>query len=302
MVRSILNVNSLEVCNDRYFDLMPTVARPKALSKLFQTKTRSTLGKGFGAEFPGQGKIGLNIHRRDHALVNELPSAEIWQYGRVTVARVDIVRDELQPFAPLIARKHFIPLLADMIPSSSFGASLANILTSDSWREVRRQSFEEAGYNCQVCGEANGPVEGHELWSFTDQKRNATGWSVQKLERIICVCNECHEIFHPGLANVRGRSMSVAKRLCAVNDWSEKDYNLYARYATDIHVQRSKQKWMLDMSALQVSKPLVVKSDWTRHEEGVLSAATRYGRANTKILGVSYIFGGRDFFENTFSN
>lgn len=271
-----------------FFDLMPTVPRPGELRKIFAGRSRTVLKKSFGGEFPGTGKIGLNIQPHEHYLVSELDSSEIWEFGRVSVARADVVKEHLQRFAPLIAQKHFIPLLADMIPTSSFGASLANILTKESWRSIRKPAFVQAGYVCQVCGEANGPVEGHEIWRFQNNPAQS-GWGTQSLEGILCVCAECHEMFHPGLANVRGRSKQVLQRTRDVNAWSIKEYDSYVAYANRVHKKRSNQHWVLDMSKLNMRGPLVLKSKWSLEPDGFISGRSQLGSLRTRIVGATML-------------
>jgi hypothetical protein len=279
------------------FDITPTLMRPPKLSSLFAAKTRSVLPRSFGSAFPGPGKIGLNIARGDHHKVNELESAELWEYGRVSVSRRDIVRDDLQPFAPLIARKHFIPFHVDMIPSTSFGASLANILTQDSWKAVRKTAFANAGYSCQICGEANGPVEGHEVWQFHDQFSDKRGWGIQSLETILCLCGECHEMFHPGLANIRGRSDAIIERTKTINGWTSQEYNLTCEYSNERHQVRNRRNWALDLTKAGIAFELVIKPGWSRNRDGILSAKTKYGPSETILMGVRYLAGEGTFYE-----
>jgi hypothetical protein len=279
------------------FDLTPTLTRPRQLADLFEATTRALLPRSFGGVFPGAGKIGLNIQYADHHKVNTLESSELWEYGRVSVSRRDIVRDDLQPFAPLIARKHFIPFHVDMIPSTSFGASLANILTQESWKAVRKASFVNAGYSCQICGEANGPVEGHEVWQFHDQFSDKRGWGIQSLETILCLCSECHEMFHPGLANVRGRSEAMIARSKAVNGWTDQEYNKTCSYSNERHQVRNRRNWSLDLTKSGIDLCLAIKPNWSRSEQGILSAKTKYGAAETMLMGVRYQAGGQVFYE-----
>ncbi|TLX16271.1 hypothetical protein [Rhizobium sp. MHM7A] len=280
-----------------YFDLTPTLPRPKSLSNLFRGKTRSTLRRSFGSTFPGIGKIGLNIRAADHELVNTLESAELWDYGRVSVARRDIVRDELQPFAPLIARKHFVPFHADMIPTTSFGASLANLLTPVSWKAVRKPFFQAAGYVCQICGEADGAVEGHEVWQFFDGRGERNGWALQRLETILCLCRGCHQMFHLGLGAINGQSKKIGERIRSINEWTAGEYRSYFDNAKRQHAARSRRNWTLDLSAVAGPLRLDLKSIWTRTSSQTLSAKTATGNTETRLVGANYRLDGSFYFE-----
>jgi hypothetical protein len=280
-----------------YFDLTPTLPRPTSLKALFQGKTRSTLRRGFGSVFPGPGKIGLIIHAADHDLVNTLESAELWDYGRVSVSRREIIRSDLQPFAPLIARKHFIPFHADMIPTTSFGASLANLLTPESWKAIRKPFFQAAGYVCQICGEANGAVEGHEVWQFFDGISDRHGWAYQRLETILCLCHECHQMFHLGLGAINGQSKKLEERIRAINEWTAAEYRSYFDSVKRQHSTRSRRNWALDLSLVPGSICLDIKSHWSPTFEHTLTAMTTTGKTETRVLAAKYRIQGSFYFE-----
>lgn len=280
-----------------YYDLTPTLPRPKSLPSLFRGKTRSTLRRSFGSDFPGTGKIGLNIRSADHGLVNTLESAELWDYGRVSIARRDFIRDDLQPFAPLIARKHFIPFHADMIPITSFGASLANLLTPESWKAIRKPFFQSAGYVCQICGEADGAVEGHEVWQFFDGRGDRNGWAIQHLETILCLCRECHQMFHLGLGAINGRSKEIGERIRSINEWTAGEYRSYFDNAKRQHAARSRRNWTLDLSAVAGPTCLELKSTWTRTSTQTLTAKTTTGKTETRLEGANFKLDGAFHFE-----
>lgn len=268
-----------------FFDLTPRLIRPKHLAALFSGRSRKIIRKGFGGEFPGSGMIGLNLPQSlDIDLPNYVQTRQ-WDYNRVSAFRKDVVLPELQQYAPLIARQHFIPIHVDMIPHSSFGASLANLLTRESWNEIRRPFFKQAGYVCQICGEGNGPVEAHEVWQFHDGQQDKFGWKRQSLTTILCLCTECHAMFHPGLASINGVASSTATRLMAVNEWTADDHAKHLNYALRTHARRSRRKWMLDLSALPSTYDLLVKPVWSMDRNGVLTSRTRTGMTHTRISG-----------------
>jgi hypothetical protein len=279
----------------QHYDLTPTLPRPKSLSRLYNGKTRLTLRRGFGSTFPGPGKIGINIPAEHHEKIRSLDSAEIWDFGRISLSRADIIRDELQQFAPLIARKHFVPFHADMIPRTSFGASLANLLTSESWKAVRKPYFKAAGYVCQICGEGNGAVEGHEVWKFHDGRIDGNGWGTQSLETILCLCNECHQMFHIGLGSLRGQSKAIQERVRAINEWTTQDYRTYAENCVRQYNSRSRRNWILDLTQVATSSHLTLKTSWRMLKDGKLSAQTTTGRTETRLKGISFHMEGKQF-------
>ncbi len=270
------------------FDLTPSVARPAGrddLALVFRARTRTFLPKCRGAPWPGPGMIGLVVPESGKpALVAR--GALIDAYKRLAIPRSEAIKDEWQPFVPLIARRNFVPLMAEMIPESSFGASLTNLLTEPAWKEIRQQSYRAAGHVCQCCGESSGPLECHEVWSFEDEPR-PDGWSQQSLRHLLALCRECHELFHPGLANIRGRSDAVIERIKAVNEWSSREQSIAAHHSNQAYVERSRSRWSLDLSILEADRPLPLKPHWSFDEgSGVLAAHTRTGLSRTRITGL----------------
>lgn len=281
-VRALQQVSPVESLP---FDLLACIPRPRSLAPLYTPRTRSILRKSFGGEFPGPGKIGLPV---PHNCLDDGLSdfdLEIWSGGRISVSRLDIVTDRFQPFAPFIARKQFVPLHVEMIPSSSFGASLANLLERETWKEIRRPFFKDAGYVCQLCGEANGPVEGHEVWNFDDTGHDGGGWHKQTLQTILCLCHECHEVFHPGLAQINGRTHLVRERLCALNCWTADDYSRYASFAIRQQRKRSSKRWQLDLSVLQRKETMRLATGWEPTKSGSLVKRTATGFTTTRVTG-----------------
>ena len=270
------------------FDLTQGIPRPVGVADLYQSKTRAKLRRSFGGKFPGAGRIGLVIRVQNHEKVCNLESAQLETLDRVTISRADVIRDDLQQFAPLIGRKHFVPFHVDMIPESSFGASLENILTERCWKEIRGAAFKKAGYVCEICGEANGPVEGHELWHFDDGCSDKRGWAIQRLKAILCLCRECHEMFHPGLANIRGRGDAVASRRMAINEWSPAEYQRAVNSMDRLHKARSRRNWVLDFSNLPFPGFMEINGAWQVHQSEFLIARTKHGRAATRLLGGSF--------------
>lgn len=274
-----------------FFDLMPELARPlhtPGLREAYAGRARTALKPGYGAAWPGQGRIGLNAGGSDKARCAGL-GADIDGGARVSVSRRDAVKPEFQEFAPFVARARIVPILADMIPSTSFGASLKNLLTDDCWKAVRKAAFRPAGYVCQVCGEADGPVECHEVWKYGEGGGN--GWGGQSLANLLCLCRECHEMFHPGLARLRGREQAASERISAVNDWGRREEKEARMYGEAVHRTRSRRHWSLDLSALAEFGTLEISPEW-RMEGGLLTFRHGYGTSRTRLSGADCLQNG----------
>jgi len=108
---------------------------------------------------------------------------------------------------------------------------------------LRRRSYRDAGYRCEVCGGRGPahPVECHEEWSYDDAAL------VQRLVRMVALCPGCHEVKHLGRAHAIGRGEGARAHLASVNGW---DQATTADYVEAVFAQwesRSTHEWRLDV-------------------------------------------------------
>jgi 5-methylcytosine-specific restriction endonuclease McrA len=138
-------------------------------------------------------------------------------------------------------------LTIELVPSTCWFSNLRTELDSKSWDIVRKQTYRQANYVCEVCGGRGKkwPVECHEIWNYDSQKH------IQKLVGLIGLCPSCHEVKHIGLAGIRGRRSVAEKHLASVNGWTQEQVERYIKWAFMIWKQRSKYEWTLDLSWLE---------------------------------------------------
>lgn len=189
------------------------------------------------------------------------------------------------------------PILPDMIPASSWGSSLANLLTRPSWDAIRFPVISARGNRCQVCSEQKRAMECHEIWAYSMPPRSALEGTigVQRLIGLAALCSECHEMFHLGFAKIRGRLEAVSKRLMAVNGWTDAQYKSFYRTMGSKFTTRSEVYWGLDLSLVGDGQPLVVKDEWTLDADGMLTRPARGAPlpSQTVLFGASYVVDGR---------
>ena len=119
---------------------------------------------------------------------------------------------------------------------------------------LRKAAYKAANYKCEICGgdgKAQGyawPVECHEVWDYNPE----TG--IQKLVRLIALCPKCHHVKHWGRTElVGGRQLQEAfLHLQAVNGWTPDQATDHIKAAQEQWVERSRTKWKLDLSGLQL--------------------------------------------------
>jgi hypothetical protein len=277
--------------------MIPTIAQhydaPIPLPEgLFEPKRRTVLPR-LGDAWPEPGRIGLPVSRLDHAAAQSL-GARIEEDGRASALRKYAVSDLLQPIVPLIAKKDFAPLRVETIPASSWAASLQNLLAPEVWKRFERQAAEDAGRVCDLCGSGRGRQECHEVWTYHAPARSYEP-GIQRLDGLMCLCVECHEIFHPGLAIARGHRNEIIQRLCLLNAWSELDYRRYAEWGNALSKARSAIEWELDLTPFAQLGPFEVGPGWRLDlKDNSLVSITerspdRYHRA--RIVGVKWSIG-----------
>ena len=137
-------------------------------------------------------------------------------------------------------------LTVELVPSTCWYTNVRSNVSKAVWDGLRRRVASEAGHRCEICGGRGRrwPVECHERWHYDDAAR------VQRLERLVALCPDCHEVKHAGLASKRGRLEAVIRQLVKVNGWTADDAALYLEAVFETWAQRSRHQWTLDISVL----------------------------------------------------
>lgn len=145
--------------------------------------------------------------------------------------------DEAMDFLPRFARRSIVPEVVDLIPSSSWLASLANLLSRSSWDDLRGPLVRHHGA-CQDCGDDR-RLEAHEAWSYDDDAK------VQSLDGVLILCRACHETRHLGRARIVGRFDQAFGRLCTVNRIEAHERSAYLKLVSSRWRERSRHAWQL---------------------------------------------------------
>ncbi|PLS15077.1 HNH endonuclease [Bacillus sp. M6-12] len=140
----------------------------------------------------------------------------------------------------------FIPLTVELVPSSNWEHNVRSEM-KDEWDNIRRACYRKAGYKCEICGGVGEkhPVEAHEKWSYNMETH------VQKLERIIALCPNCHKTQHWGYALIHGLEPIVRGHIKKINRWKDEDVDKYINEAFALFDYRSRINWTLDLSSLK---------------------------------------------------
>jgi hypothetical protein len=144
-----------------------------------------------------------------------------------------------------------IKLTIELVPRTAWYTNVRSNVSNDEWDVIRKKCYRLAGNVCEICGDTSKnqgkkyDLECHEIWDYDDKNK------IQKLTRLIGLCNHCHTVKHPGLANKQGRADIVTQQLIKVNKMSESEVEDYINESFAIWMERSEHKWELDITYLK---------------------------------------------------
>lgn len=134
-----------------------------------------------------------------------------------------------------------------LIPKTAWDNNLRSYLTKAQWDKIRKKSYAEHNWHCQICGGQGGngrnhAVECHESWVFENGEVKLTG--------LMCLCPPCHEFHHPGLAEKNGKLDRALRQFMKVNSISRDQAVSYMKSEFAIWRWRSQQSWSLNIDYL----------------------------------------------------
>lgn len=136
-------------------------------------------------------------------------------------------------------------LTAELVPKTAWEQSLRELLGRKVWGGIRENIIRNRGEKCQICGETEGIMNLHEIWSYDDVGH------IQKLDGFILLCSLCHNVKHIGFAQILAKQGKldlnrVIKHFCLVNGCSEMEFQTHVKVAFAIWRERSKYQWTQD--------------------------------------------------------
>lgn len=133
-------------------------------------------------------------------------------------------------------------LKIESIPISTWGISLANRLPKNKWDDIRQKVYRGSDYRCSICNSNNMALHAHEVWKFDDRRY------IQRLERIICVCELCHDTIHFGRTSEVKDSVYVDKCIehwCRINRKERKDFFAYLEKVKETNRLRANRQYIV---------------------------------------------------------
>jgi len=149
-------------------------------------------------------------------------------------------------------------LTVELIPRSCHFSNVRTTVKKQEWDKIRFISYEAAGHKCEICGDTGKNqgykhnVECHEIWEYDDENK------IQKLVGLISLCVRCHQVKHIGRAIAIGKHQEAYNQLAKVNKWTKQQVEQHILESFEIHKERSKYEWDLDISIL-AEEPYEIK-------------------------------------------
>lgn len=133
----------------------------------------------------------------------------------------------------------------EFVPEECWYSNLRSVLTANDWDKVRKDAYARAGYKCCICGKKD-RLEAHEQWSYDDEK------ALQKLEDVLALCHNCHEVKHISRTQLMGRGADAMEWFMKVNECSQIDFHEALGQANAEYKERNKiEGWVTDVSWLK---------------------------------------------------
>ena len=136
-------------------------------------------------------------------------------------------------------------LTFETVPEECWYANLRSALSPAEWDIVRKDAYRRYGYRCAVCG-ASGRMEAHEKWNY-DLERG-----VQKLEDVIALCKNCHEVKHISRTQLVGKGAEAEAHYMRVNGCTQSDYHADLAALNDRYQALNRvEGWVTDLTFLR---------------------------------------------------
>lgn len=134
----------------------------------------------------------------------------------------------------------------ELVPEGCWYSNLRSILSPAQWDAVRKEAYARANGRCGICGMPASRLEAHEKWSYDEDN------AVQKLENVIAVCKNCHEVIHIGRTSLMGNEERACEHFMEVNGATYAEYRKALGEANAEHARRNRiPEWKLDLSYLR---------------------------------------------------
>ncbi len=136
-------------------------------------------------------------------------------------------------------------LQIELVPDGCWYLNLRTALPKKVWEEIRKDAIASSSEKCSICGKKASRLEAHEQWSYDEKK------GIQKLERVIAVCKDCHSAIHMERTQLFGDIKRAEDHYMRVNNCTYSEMKKDRSEANIIHQRRNNIEWQTDTSFLK---------------------------------------------------
>jgi len=148
-------------------------------------------------------------------------------------------------------REYGTGLFVDLIPRGCWAINARTMIDGADWDRVRRMVTDRADHTCETCHTptpTGRTLDVHERWEYTLTVPGILG--VQRLRRLIALCQDCHEATHMGYAMTHGRLQEAGAHLATVTGMTHDQASRHIEAAFRTWQDRNQVRWTLDLDIL----------------------------------------------------
>lgn len=144
-----------------------------------------------------------------------------------------------------------LKLWANLIPLQSFKVNLRHILLRKEWNAIRSAIYKRDEYKCIICKRDDVKLNAHEDWVYDYKK------GLQKLNRIISLCDLCHNNIHLGYSgsvDIESKE-KIRQHWCKINNQNEEDFKRYLFNVFVLWHLKNKIQWkIVDSNGIEITR------------------------------------------------
>ena len=135
-------------------------------------------------------------------------------------------------------------LFIDLIPDSCWFTNVRYYVDPRDWDRLRKFIYERNENICECCGKYTKNLEAHERWDYDYDRK------IQKLVRLLSLCNMCHTATHIGRAKQEHKGDIALEHLKKVRNFTHEEAIEHEKLAFQVWKKRNTITWNLDLSLL----------------------------------------------------
>jgi len=136
-------------------------------------------------------------------------------------------------------------LKIELVPKTAQYANLRKVVTRSVWEKIAKETKEQQGNKCGICGIQGYRLNCHEIWEYDDSN------FIYALVGFISLCGYCHNVKHIGFTKIQAEQglvdlEAVIGHFCQVNGCTKTEYYEHEKLAFLEYHARSQYKWKPD--------------------------------------------------------